>query len=713
MNPPPGTRRFLVGTVLVALLVATATAVAVRPYLHPRQAARNVVPLAELGSAPPPAGTAVQFVAHQDDDLYFMNPDVARTIASGAGSVTVYLTAGESDGRNGPGARRDPNAYAAARNNGARAAHAAMATGDRSSPWHRQSVRLRGGAVAELDTLVAAPRVRLLFLNTSKQEKFMSRTARLRTLWDGSGKELSTLVPDGSRAGGPYTYTRAELIASLADLLRTVRPTLIRTMDPDPDHQVHDARHPRGTDFGDHSDHQDHTAAALFAWEALREYAGPGGGRHVTVTAYRGYYNERWPANLGPGALAAKRGPLDIYGWADGENYCKDPAGCGDRKVGGRALDGPWPRSTTYRYPAGGLWLAAEPDRRLSAWAVVDGAIARWRESAPGSGEWHGPEMFAGPGEGVLAPGLALVRTPDGRMHVFALRIAPGGKGRPQRQDIVGAVETVPGGALGGWSSLGAPDPTGGPPGAADGRGVGEPVAAAGGDGRLHVFVRDHSKGVSTRVMSASGAGKDGGWGPWTALGGGDVVEGLAAVTAADGHVEVFGTGRDSVHRWSQAVDGTVRVNAELPADRPVGPPAVARDAEGRLLVVHREAGSGRVVVVRQHAPGAGWEEPFVLPATAGTDADPAGFGAVAADGGGVAGPVVAARTCHGAVQTAAPSSAVSAAALPALPGPVVVGPAVATDAGGRTVVAGLRTDGTLVVAAGSPGAGSGSAARG
>ncbi|MDI2131704.1 PIG-L family deacetylase, partial [Yinghuangia seranimata] len=452
MNPPPGTRRFLVGTVLVALLVAAATVVVVRPHLRPTRPARDVVPLAELGAgAAAVPGTALQVVAHQDDDLYFMNPDVERGIASGAGSVTVYLTAGESDGRNGPGARPDTNAYAAARNNGARAAYAVMATGDRASAWRRQSVRLRDGAVAELDTLVAAPRVRLVFLDTGKGEKALAGRARLRTLWSGRHDRLVTLVPDGSRAGGPYSYTRAGLIGSLVDLLRAVRPTVVRTLDPDPDLQEHDAAHPQHADFGDHSDHQDHTAAALFAWEALREYAGPGGGRHVSVTAYRGYYNERWPANLGPGALAAKRGPLDAYGWADGVNYCGDKAGCGDRKIGGRAMDGPWPRSTTYRYPAAGPWLAAEPDGRLTAWAVLDGGIARWRESAPGSGTWRRPEVFPGPGGGVLAPGLGLARTADGHMHVFALRIAPGGAGRRQRTDVVSAVESGPGGALGGW----------------------------------------------------------------------------------------------------------------------------------------------------------------------------------------------------------------------------------------------------------------------
>ena len=39
-------------------------------------------------------------IAHADDALYFMNPDLEQSIRSGARSVTVCLTGGESDGHN-------------------------------------------------------------------------------------------------------------------------------------------------------------------------------------------------------------------------------------------------------------------------------------------------------------------------------------------------------------------------------------------------------------------------------------------------------------------------------------------------------------------------------------------------------------------------------------------------------------------------------------
>ncbi|MGR7000052.1 hypothetical protein ACU686_21440 [Yinghuangia aomiensis] len=111
-------------------------------------------------------------VAHADDDLYFMNPEVAQTVRSGATIVTVYLTAGESDGRNvfkdAPNAAKttaDRPGFAAARQYGARGAYAKMATGNRAAAWKRETIATADGAVAEIDTLVDAPRVQLVWLS--------------------------------------------------------------------------------------------------------------------------------------------------------------------------------------------------------------------------------------------------------------------------------------------------------------------------------------------------------------------------------------------------------------------------------------------------------------------------------------------------------------------------------------------------------------------
>ena len=73
----------------------------------------GLIPLAAQ-AAPPTLAQChgikdLAFVAHLDDDLLFMNPDIASNIEAGGCVRLVYLTAsdaGEGDGYAGPRARR-------------------------------------------------------------------------------------------------------------------------------------------------------------------------------------------------------------------------------------------------------------------------------------------------------------------------------------------------------------------------------------------------------------------------------------------------------------------------------------------------------------------------------------------------------------------------------------------------------------------------------
>lgn len=82
-----------------------------------------------------------QVFAHADDDLYFANPDLYRLLAAGHRVTSVYLTAGEADGRNvdtrDPLRERAPvdfAGYMEARQSGLRSAYATMVLGKREAP---------------------------------------------------------------------------------------------------------------------------------------------------------------------------------------------------------------------------------------------------------------------------------------------------------------------------------------------------------------------------------------------------------------------------------------------------------------------------------------------------------------------------------------------------------------------------------------------------
>ncbi|MFD0597929.1 PIG-L family deacetylase [Catellatospora coxensis] len=219
--------------------------------------------------APPRPAAFLNICAHPDDDLYFLNPDVMQALDGGNAVTSVYLTAGEANGVNaqlGEGRKPKPDfeGYAAARQYGIRAAYAAMATGNPDSAWRRE-VRHVGDAVYETATLAAAPHVTLAFLNLRAPVDGPGAN-RLEWLWDGRRDAQPYLRPTDSPLPAAGRLTRDEVFAILASLLDTAEPTVVRTLDPAPEHLKY------SEDDVEYSDHTDHLYAAWFAVEAVRRH---------------------------------------------------------------------------------------------------------------------------------------------------------------------------------------------------------------------------------------------------------------------------------------------------------------------------------------------------------------------------------------------------------------------------------------------------------
>src|SRR6185312_9835461 len=127
---------FIVISLLVAACSATGT-------LHPT--------VATFHNA---RGSYLQIVAHSDDDLLFMNPDLSNTIRAGRPTTTVYLTAGEA--RYAKGSEHQPaldraicraasglsrEQYVACRQDGVREAYSMMA-GASAKDWKRVQLEI-------------------------------------------------------------------------------------------------------------------------------------------------------------------------------------------------------------------------------------------------------------------------------------------------------------------------------------------------------------------------------------------------------------------------------------------------------------------------------------------------------------------------------------------------------------------------------------------
>jgi hypothetical protein len=264
-----------------------------------------------------------------------------------------------------------------------------------------------------------------------------------------------------------------------------------------------------------------------------------------------------------------------------------------------------WERSTNYRYPGPQLAIHQQGGA-LTSYGVLGLRLTRWRSAA--NGTWSAPEDLGG---GPLAPVLGQAVLKNGDQLLFALRYAAlGGHGGPNHREIVQHDGRA-------WTSLGSPEKL-----PDRSRRLGVPVAVTAGDGRVHLFVRNAAKAVSTRVRDTNGQ-----WGPWRTLEGPDgegpslprtkkgglspidglgpsngdgIQDGLSAVTDAKGLVHLFAAARTTVRHWSQATPGapvTLRPEDRTPA--PGSLPRALAYQDGSLGVLYRGPEQAPLTAVR------------------------------------------------------------------------------------------------------------------
>ncbi|ARE76764.1 PIG-L family deacetylase [Streptomyces sp. Sge12] len=578
------------------------------------------------------AGSVVQIVAHPDDDLFFMNPDLSRSLLSGTQVTTAYLTSGESDGRNeahgagvnDPEQPADHAHYAEARQNGIRSAYAQMATGDRTSAWKRTVIATAGGGRAELDVLIAKPQVNLVWLMLREARSTGGDTPEsLRGLWNGRIPALQAQLTSGTPVKQPYTYTKDQLVQAIAGVLERYRPTTIRMQDPTPNRYGENGA-------GRYTDHQDHMYGARFVQAATAVYAERVRNRpHFSVQSYLGYHNSTLPHALDPQTAETKTGFLRTYAWQDHQDYCGSPSGCGDRKVAGNPTGRNWAQSLRYSRADNTSWLTQGTPGRLWAFATLDGQSAYWTRS-PG-GDWAGPTLLPGTG---IDPGATATRFPDGRVGVLATRTTLGSAPAEYRREVVYAVQSAPDGPFGPWQSLGTPERS-------DDEGtsaISAPAAAVDSAGRLTVYLRD-----ARRTLRASSQRPDGSFSVWDRLGGEDLQSDPVTAVDAAGRRHVYATTTTSVLAWTQRTP-----DAPLLGPVPTGLPATtvpltaAPDGAGVRLYFRRpDSGVVRTALVTATATA----RPQVSSVT--EAGGRAGYGAV-----GAAGRLMVGRADSGTIST-------------------------------------------------------------
>ncbi|MFE5490913.1 PIG-L family deacetylase [Streptomyces virginiae] len=541
------------------------------------------------GAVPDP-GRVVQIVAHPDDDLYFMNPDLRYSISAGHPVTSVYLTAGEADGVNaapakGATAKPDKPAYAEARQNGIRAAYAKMATGDRSSAWKRTVVPTKGGGHAEVDVLVANPRVNLVWLQLREAgHGYADVPDSLHGLWDGKVARLESMLSSGTPVKQRFAYSKDQVVQTLVGVLEQYTPTTVRFQDPTP------GRYP---DTKQYTDHQDHFYGARFVQMATAAYAKDVKDRpHFAVQNYVGYFNGSLPSALDPQEAKEKLDSLDTYAWLDRQNHCGSDAGCGDLKVSDHPAGNRWTDSINYARGTGTNWLTSDKDHGLWAFKVLDGQVAVWHRPGP-VGAWRGPDLLPGTG---MDPGASAVTLKDGRIAVFGTRTSFGARPADYKREVVHAVQKGPGAdGFGEWQSLGTPE-------SADETwtsDISAPAVSVDGTGQMAAYVRDGAYGLRGRVQQA-----DGGWGPWEKYGGEDLHGTPVTATDGAGRRIVLSATSKSVVGWAQPKPGAPLGRATATGLPDTTLPLTAEGREGGVRLWFRKPGSGNVRTALMTADG-------------------------------------------------------------------------------------------------------------
>lgn len=218
--------------------------------------------------------TVVQTIAHQDDDLLFMNPDLMKDIRDERCIRTIYLTAGDA----GSG-----SFYWLGREKGAEHAYSTMLGGVQI--WVERTVKLKSGQFVTIANPRGNQNIQLIFMhlpdgNINGRGFPGSGFTSLEKLNNSSIRRISSV-------DGQSSYSRSELVSGLAELFEIYRPTVIRTQSSlDPDSRRHD-----------HSDHitvgrLTQSAYDMFEKEVYQNEV------VIPIEFYTGYANTDQPANV-------------------------------------------------------------------------------------------------------------------------------------------------------------------------------------------------------------------------------------------------------------------------------------------------------------------------------------------------------------------------------------------------------------------------------
>jgi LmbE family N-acetylglucosaminyl deacetylase len=282
---------------------------------NPATATATVLPITlnQLPNMTCNVPTLMNVVAHQDDDLLFLSPDLLHAIDAKDCVRTIYITAGDA-GFSEP--------YWLGREQGSEAAYSSML--GTKDLWIQRIVSLSPHAYVTIANPKGNPHVSLVFMHLPDGN--VHGQGFRNTNFQGLQKLLSGQVGQLNSIDGQSTYSSTDLVDALSQLMAAFRPTEIHTQS--------------SLASGTYGDHSDHISAGQFAERAYLVYEKQQYGDKVTIplSFYRGYNIHELAPNLEGADLDRKEAAFLAYSQFDG-GVCHSHDQCAYSSVYGAYID--------------------------------------------------------------------------------------------------------------------------------------------------------------------------------------------------------------------------------------------------------------------------------------------------------------------------------------------------------------------------------------
>jgi len=244
--------------------------------------------------------TVMNIVAHEDDDLLFMNPDVQYAIDAKHCVRTIYVTAGDA----GAGSQ-----YWLGRERASEAAYETMLGVTSPLVWNQRTVKLSDHAYVSIASPIGHREISLVYMhlpdgNLNGQGYGVSGYESLIRLLSG---EVSTVRTVDEQS----YYSSEDLVNALTALMNFYLPTVINTQTSgNMGHMYHD--------------HEDHMSVGRYVDRAYEAYVNQSS---TPLKHYMGYPIREYPQNVFGDDLVRKTKAFLSYATFDG-SVCQTQVSC-------------------------------------------------------------------------------------------------------------------------------------------------------------------------------------------------------------------------------------------------------------------------------------------------------------------------------------------------------------------------------------------------